>query len=118
MKQPVRGDKKHFLYYVFTVMTKANTFPEFSAVGVANGRQIKHFSNEERVWVRDGRTVFDWTNTPEDPPDSRDWFIHQLKMLSDCTDSQCSDHVLIRGGSGAMDKTHAFGVRDPGSNPL
>ncbi|XDV33650.1 hypothetical protein PO909_003973, partial [Leuciscus waleckii] len=82
--------EKHFLYYVFTVMTKANTFPEFSAVGVANGRQIKHFSNEERVWVRDGRTVFDWTNTPEDPPDSRDWFIHQLKMLSDCTDSQCS----------------------------
>ncbi|XP_048059156.1 zinc-alpha-2-glycoprotein-like [Megalobrama amblycephala] len=88
---------RYYLHYMFTVLTKADTFPEFSAVVVANGGQVKHFSDEERVWVRDGQTVFDWTNTPEDPPDSRDWFIHQLKMLSDCTNSQCSElHVLQR----------------------
>ncbi|XP_067281537.1 zinc-alpha-2-glycoprotein-like isoform X1 [Pseudorasbora parva] len=89
--------ERHFLHYTFTVLTRADTFPEFSAVGVANGRQIKHYSDEERVWVRDGRTVYDWIKTPPDPPDHRDWFTHQLKMLSDCSDSQCSElHVLQR----------------------
>jgi len=26
--------------------------------------------------------------------------------------------LLIWGGDGTLNKTHAFGVRDPGSNPL
>ncbi|KAK2887739.1 hypothetical protein Q8A67_015967 [Cirrhinus molitorella] len=31
------------------------------------------------------------------PPDSRDWFLHQLNTVSNCTDSQCSElHVLQR----------------------
>ncbi|KAK9958179.1 hypothetical protein ABG768_012353 [Culter alburnus] len=86
--------EKHFLHYKFTVLTKADTFPEFSAVIVADGRQIKHFSDEERVWIL---TEDDWTEPPKDPPDSRDWFIHQIRTLTNCTNSQCSElHVLQR----------------------
>ncbi|XDV33593.1 hypothetical protein PO909_003958 [Leuciscus waleckii] len=85
--------ENHFLHYKFTVLTKSDSFPEFSAVCVYDDRRIKHFSNEERVWIL---TDKDWTEAPEDPPDSRDWFIHQIRTLSNCTDSQCSDHVLQR----------------------
>ncbi|XP_067267070.1 H-2 class I histocompatibility antigen, alpha chain-like [Chanodichthys erythropterus] len=88
------ADMKHFLHYKFTVLTKADTFPEFSAVGVCDDRQIKHFSDEERVWIL---TEDDQTKAPKDPPDSRDWFIHQIRTLTNCTNSQCSDlHVLQR----------------------
>ncbi|XP_048059169.1 H-2 class I histocompatibility antigen, alpha chain-like isoform X1 [Megalobrama amblycephala] len=85
--------EKHFLYYKFTVLTKADTFPEFSAEVVADDRRIKHFSDEERVWIL---TEDDWTEPP-DPPDSRNWFIHQIRTLTNCTNSQCSElHVLQR----------------------
>ncbi|XP_067268141.1 zinc-alpha-2-glycoprotein-like isoform X2 [Chanodichthys erythropterus] len=87
------SSEKHFLHYKFTVLTKADTFPEFSAVIVADDRRIKHFSDEERVWIL---TEYDWTEAPKDPPDSRDWFIHQIRTLTNCTNSQCSDHVLQR----------------------
>ncbi|XP_067267067.1 zinc-alpha-2-glycoprotein-like [Chanodichthys erythropterus] len=86
--------EKYYLHYMFTALTKADTFPEFSAVGVCDDRQIKHFSDEERVWIL---TEDDWTEPPEDPPDSRDWFIHQIRTLTNCTNSQCSElHVLQR----------------------
>ncbi|XP_016102560.1 zinc-alpha-2-glycoprotein-like, partial [Sinocyclocheilus grahami] len=86
--------EKHSLHYKFTALSKADTFPEFSAGAVADGRQIKHYSNEERVWIL---TEDDWTEAPEEPPDSRDRFLHQLNTLSKCTDSQCSQlHVLQR----------------------
>ncbi|XP_067281535.1 patr class I histocompatibility antigen, B-2 alpha chain-like isoform X2 [Pseudorasbora parva] len=85
--------ERHFLYYKFTVLTRAGTFPEFSAVCVCDDRRISHFSNKERVWIG----AEDWTEAPPDPPDPRDWFIHQIRTLSDCTDSQCSElHVLQR----------------------
>ncbi|ROJ01474.1 H-2 class I histocompatibility antigen, K-B alpha chain [Anabarilius grahami] len=90
---PTDTHQKHFLHYKFTVLTKADTFPEFSAVGVCDDRWIKHFSDEERVWIL---TEVDWTEPP-DPPDSRDWFIHQIRTLTNCTNSQCSElHVLQR----------------------
>uniref|UniRef100_A0A673ISE5 Ig-like domain-containing protein n=1 Tax=Sinocyclocheilus rhinocerous TaxID=307959 RepID=A0A673ISE5_9TELE len=86
--------EKHSLLYKFTALSKADTFPEFSAGAVADGRQIKHYSNEKRVWIL---TEDNWTEAPEAPPDSRDWFLHQLNTLSNCTDSQCSElHVLQR----------------------
>ncbi|XP_067281237.1 H-2 class I histocompatibility antigen, K-B alpha chain-like [Pseudorasbora parva] len=85
--------EKHFLHYKFIVISKADTFPEFSAVSVCDDRRISHFSDEERVWIG----AEDWTKAPPDPPDHRDWFIHQIRTLSDCTDSQCSElHVLQR----------------------
>ncbi|XP_048059228.1 patr class I histocompatibility antigen, B-2 alpha chain-like isoform X2 [Megalobrama amblycephala] len=85
--------EKHFLHYKFTVLTKADTFPEFSAEVVADDRQIKHFSDEEKVWIL---TEDDWTEPP-DPPDSRNWFLHQIRTLTNCTNSQCSElHVLQR----------------------
>ncbi|XP_067217472.1 zinc-alpha-2-glycoprotein-like [Chanodichthys erythropterus] len=87
-------EEKHFLHYKFTALSKADTFPEFSAVGVCDDRRIKHFSDEERVWIL---TEDDWTEPPPDPPDSRDWFIHQIRTLTNCTNSQCSElHVLQR----------------------
>ncbi|KAK9958180.1 hypothetical protein ABG768_012354 [Culter alburnus] len=86
--------EKHFLHYKFTVLTKADTFPEFSAVIVADGKRIKHFSDEERDWIL---TEDDWTEPPKDPPETRNWFIHQIRTLSNCTNSQCSElHVLQR----------------------
>ncbi|KAK9958173.1 hypothetical protein ABG768_012347 [Culter alburnus] len=85
--------EKHFLHYKFTVLTKADTFPEFSAEVVADDRQIKHFSNEERVWIL---SEDDWTEPP-DPPDPRKWILHQIRTLTNCTNSQCSElHVLQR----------------------
>ncbi|XP_016311320.1 H-2 class I histocompatibility antigen, K-D alpha chain-like [Sinocyclocheilus anshuiensis] len=88
------GGEKHSLHFKFTALSKADTFPEFSAGAVADDRQIKHYSNEERDWIL---TEDDWISAPEEPPDSRDWFLHQLNTLSNCTDSQCSElHVLQR----------------------
>uniref|UniRef100_A0A673ISS4 Ig-like domain-containing protein n=1 Tax=Sinocyclocheilus rhinocerous TaxID=307959 RepID=A0A673ISS4_9TELE len=85
------------ILHIFTGFCKAITFPVFKAVGVCDGRQIAHYSNEERVWIRSSLTADNWINAPEEPPDSRDWFLHQLNTLSNCTDSQCSElHVLQR----------------------
>ncbi|XP_016311324.1 uncharacterized protein LOC107665084 [Sinocyclocheilus anshuiensis] len=92
--------EKHFLRYKFTAFFKACTFPVFKAVGVCDGRQIAHYSNEERVWIRSSLTADNWIGRPAEPTkdyDSRDWFLHQLNTLSNCTDSQCSElHVLQR----------------------
>ncbi|CAM4640288.1 unnamed protein product [Leuciscus chuanchicus] len=88
--------EKHFLHYKFTVLTKSDTFPEFSAVCVYDDRRIKHFSNEGGVWIL---TEEDWTNTGqmEDPADPIDWFLHQIKTLSNCTGSQCPElHTFQR----------------------
>ncbi|XP_026088278.1 H-2 class I histocompatibility antigen, K-K alpha chain-like isoform X2 [Carassius auratus] len=86
--------EKHYIHYKFTALSRADTFPEFSAVAVTDDRQIKHYSNEEGHWIL---TEDDWINAPEAPPDSRDWFLHQLNTLSNCTDSQCFEpHVLQR----------------------
>ncbi|KAF4100891.1 hypothetical protein G5714_019087 [Onychostoma macrolepis] len=87
---------KHFIRYKFAAFCKANTHPVFKAVCVCDDRQIAQYSNEERVWKRSSRTEDDWINAPEEP-ESRDWFLHQLNTLSNCTDSQCSElHVLQR----------------------
>ncbi|XP_058609039.1 H-2 class I histocompatibility antigen, K-B alpha chain-like isoform X2 [Onychostoma macrolepis] len=89
--------EKHFLHYTFTVMTKEDPFPVFSAVVVSDDIQIKHYSNEERLWIRSSLPIDKWINAPPEPPESRDWFLHQLNTLSNRTDSQCSElHVLQR----------------------
>uniref|UniRef100_A0A8C1IJQ3 Ig-like domain-containing protein n=1 Tax=Cyprinus carpio TaxID=7962 RepID=A0A8C1IJQ3_CYPCA len=93
--QQVGSSEKHYIYYKFTVLSKADIFPEFSAVAVADDIQIKHYSNED--WIRSILTEDNWINAPEAPPDSRDWFLHQIRILSNCTDSLCSElHVLQR----------------------
>uniref|UniRef100_A0A671MFE7 Ig-like domain-containing protein n=1 Tax=Sinocyclocheilus anshuiensis TaxID=1608454 RepID=A0A671MFE7_9TELE len=83
---------KHYLHYRFTAQTKADTLPEFSAVVVVDDKQIKHYSNEKRVWIV---TEHDWTEAPEEPPDSRDWFIHQTRTLSNCAYSECSGEFNV-----------------------
>ncbi|XP_026111866.1 zinc-alpha-2-glycoprotein-like isoform X2 [Carassius auratus] len=84
----------HYLHFKFTALSKADTLPEFSAVAIADDQQIKHYSNEERDWIL---TADDWISPPEAPPDSRDWFLHQLNSLSNCTDFQRFEpHVLQR----------------------
>uniref|UniRef100_A0A8C1RHY8 Immunoglobulin C1-set domain-containing protein n=1 Tax=Cyprinus carpio TaxID=7962 RepID=A0A8C1RHY8_CYPCA len=89
--------EKHYLHFKFTALSKANTLPEFSAEAVADGRQIVYYNNEDQSWVRESLAEDDWTKSPALPPDSRDWFIHQMKTLSNCTNTQCSElHVLQR----------------------
>uniref|UniRef100_A0A671KRH4 Ig-like domain-containing protein n=1 Tax=Sinocyclocheilus anshuiensis TaxID=1608454 RepID=A0A671KRH4_9TELE len=53
----VCSSEKHSLHFKFTALSKADTFPEFSAGAVADDRQIKHYSNEERDWIL---TEDDW----------------------------------------------------------
>uniref|UniRef100_A0A671KRF7 Ig-like domain-containing protein n=1 Tax=Sinocyclocheilus anshuiensis TaxID=1608454 RepID=A0A671KRF7_9TELE len=93
----VCSSEKHSLHFKFTALSKADTFPEFSAGAVADDRQIKHYSNEERDWIL---TEDDWISAPEEPPDSRDWFLHQLNTLSNFYRECCSVivelHVLQR----------------------
>ncbi len=92
------SSEKHFLSYKFTVLCKANTRPVFKAVSVCDDRQIAQYSNEERVWKRSRLTEDDWIKAPEESSlESRDWFLHQLHSLSNCSDSQCSGelHALL-----------------------
>lgn len=79
------SSEKHYLHFKFTVLSKANTFPEFRAEAVADGRRIVYYNNKDKSWVRSSHT-----DSPPEPPESRDWFIHQMKTLSNCSDSQCS----------------------------
>ncbi|XP_067281154.1 zinc-alpha-2-glycoprotein-like, partial [Pseudorasbora parva] len=88
--------ERHYLYYRFTALTKEDKFPSFSAEAESDDKQIAHYSNEERAWVRENLT--DWTKAPKEPPESREWFLDQLYSLAKCTTSlNCSElHVLQR----------------------
>ncbi len=91
------SSETHFLRYKFAALYKANTHHVFSAVCVCDDRQIAQYSNEERVMIRARLTADDWINAPNEPPESRDWFMHQLNSLSNSTDSQSSGgfHALF-----------------------
>ncbi|KAL1254929.1 hypothetical protein QQF64_012990, partial [Cirrhinus molitorella] len=89
--------EKHFLRYMFTVTTKEDALPLFSALVVYDDIQIKHYNNEEKVWISLSLPMDKWINAPAEPPETRDWFLHQLNTLSNCTNTQCSElHVLQR----------------------
>ncbi|XP_050992851.1 zinc-alpha-2-glycoprotein-like isoform X2 [Labeo rohita] len=89
--------EKHFLHYKFAARCNANAFPEFKAVSVCDDRQIAQYINEERIWIKSSLIEDDWTEAPAEPPEPKDWFVHQMKTLSKCTDSHCSElHVLQR----------------------
>uniref|UniRef100_A0A8C1NLW0 Ig-like domain-containing protein n=1 Tax=Cyprinus carpio TaxID=7962 RepID=A0A8C1NLW0_CYPCA len=76
--------ENHHLYYKFSALTKTDKFPEFRAKAMFDDKLFENYSN-------------DWIGAPAEPPDSRDWFIHQMKTLSNCTNTQCSElHVLQR----------------------
>ncbi|XP_043088906.1 major histocompatibility complex class I-related gene protein-like [Puntigrus tetrazona] len=83
--------EKHFLSYKFAALCKANTHPVFKAVAVYDNIKIAQYDNEEIVGIRSSLTEDDWS---EDSPESRDWFLHQLRTLSNCLDSEL--HVLQR----------------------
>ncbi|XP_050960356.1 H-2 class I histocompatibility antigen, D-37 alpha chain-like [Labeo rohita] len=89
--------EKHFLHYMYTVLTKAGPFPEFSAVGESDDRRIAHYSIEEQGWIRENLTVDDWNEAPELPENS-DWFLNYLYDLSKCKrHAECSEfHILQR----------------------
>ncbi|KAK7124207.1 hypothetical protein R3I94_018541 [Phoxinus phoxinus] len=85
-------EERHFLHYKFTALSKSDTFPEFSAECVYDHRRIKNFS--DGLWTL---TDEDWTEALEDPPDPIDWFLHQIRTLSNCTHSPCSElHTFQR----------------------
>ncbi|RXN02417.1 major histocompatibility complex class I-related gene protein-like [Labeo rohita] len=92
------GDhKKRCLHFKFTALSKTNPFPEFSAVAIFDDRRVVHYNNKSKSWVRESLTEDDWTKSPAEPPGSRDWFIHQMKTLSNCGYSECSElHIFQR----------------------
>lgn len=79
--------EKHYLHYMFTVMIKADTLAVFSAVGESDDIQISHYSIEEQVWIRENLTEDDWNKAPEGPPESTDWYLDMIKILSNFTES-------------------------------
>ncbi|KTF75054.1 hypothetical protein cypCar_00046049, partial [Cyprinus carpio] len=94
------------LLYMYTALTKPDGFsgPVFSAVGVCKDRQFCRYSNEKQTWNRDGLEPNIWRNT-EEPRDSRDWFLHQVNTLANCTSSTCDRlHTLQRRVSCEVDK--------------
>ncbi|KAF4100890.1 hypothetical protein G5714_019086 [Onychostoma macrolepis] len=72
---------------MFTIMIKADTLPVFSAVGESDDIQISHYSIEEQVWIRENLTEDDWSEAPEGPPETTDWYLDLIKILSNCTES-------------------------------
>ncbi|KAK9958176.1 hypothetical protein ABG768_012350, partial [Culter alburnus] len=100
--------EKHSVYYRFTVLTKADPFPPFSAVGVCDDREFAHYSNEAGGWIkapahfkrnRINVNKHDRTEPLPEPGESRDWYKDLLRTLSNCTNSfpRCSElHVLQR----------------------
>ncbi|XP_048059171.1 H-2 class I histocompatibility antigen, K-B alpha chain-like [Megalobrama amblycephala] len=85
--------ERHHVYYRFTVLTKAGLSPPFSAVGVYDDKQFIHYYNN---LIRVNLTEYDGIVLLPEPGESRVWYKDLLKTLSNCTNSQCSDHVLQR----------------------
>ncbi|XP_067267069.1 zinc-alpha-2-glycoprotein-like [Chanodichthys erythropterus] len=89
--------QRHHVYYRFTVLTKADPFPPFSAVGIYDDKQITYFCNEVENWISANVIKHDRTEPLPEPFESRDWYKDLLNTLSNCTNSQCSElHVLQR----------------------
>ncbi|XP_048059160.1 zinc-alpha-2-glycoprotein-like [Megalobrama amblycephala] len=90
-------EEKHNVYYRFTVLTTADPFPPFRAVGVYDDREFAHYSNEVEIWLRANVNKHDRTEPLPEPYDPRDWYKDLLRTLSNCTHSHCSElHVLQR----------------------
>ncbi|XP_052439502.1 zinc-alpha-2-glycoprotein-like isoform X2 [Carassius gibelio] len=90
--------ERHHLLFVYTVLSKPEgvSGPVFSAVCVYDDRSISHYSNEEHSWKRDCFDAEIWRYTRE-PHESRDWFIHLVNSLANCTSSRCEGlHTLQR----------------------
>uniref|UniRef100_A0A672M974 Ig-like domain-containing protein n=1 Tax=Sinocyclocheilus grahami TaxID=75366 RepID=A0A672M974_SINGR len=92
------SSEKHCLHYMYTGLTKAGPFPEFSAEAESDDKQIVRYSNEKRAWERDNLTVDDWNKAPAEPPETREEFLNYLYDLSKCKlTAECSEfHVLQR----------------------
>ncbi|XP_026103854.1 zinc-alpha-2-glycoprotein-like [Carassius auratus] len=87
--------EKHYLHYMFTVLTKADLFPEFTVVGVVDDRLISNYSIEVPDWTRLILTEDYGIETLVQSRDSEDWFMAQVHILSNCTN--CSElHTLQR----------------------
>ncbi|XDV33744.1 hypothetical protein PO909_004061 [Leuciscus waleckii] len=90
--------ERHLLQYVFSALSNpaGSSGPEFSAVGLYDDRRISHYSNEEQTWKRDRQSSEIWRDT-EEPDESKDWFIHLVYTLANCTRSKCDGlHTLQR----------------------
>ncbi|XP_058608541.1 H-2 class I histocompatibility antigen, K-Q alpha chain-like [Onychostoma macrolepis] len=87
--------QKHHFFYRFTVLTKSDKIPDFTAEAVVDDRRMKQYNNEAENWI--GVTLFEFEGIEAlgEPYDPRDWYKDQLKIVSNCT--QCSElHVLQR----------------------
>ncbi|XP_059411374.1 zinc-alpha-2-glycoprotein-like [Carassius carassius] len=89
------SSEKHYLHYMFTVLTKADLFPEFTVVGVVDDRLISDYSIEVPDWTRLILMEDYGVMTLVQSCDSADWFMDQVHILSNCTN--CSElHTLQR----------------------
>ncbi|CAM4640272.1 unnamed protein product [Leuciscus chuanchicus] len=95
--------ERHHLHHMITSMTKGHSF-NFSHLGLCDDGKISHYCNEVEAWIRKILIVDDSTKAFADSHDYRDWYKYELYELSNCTDSQCSDHVLQRITGCKLDK--------------
>ncbi|XP_051520722.1 zinc-alpha-2-glycoprotein-like [Myxocyprinus asiaticus] len=107
--------EKHTLQYEYTALSTPDTFSGsvFSGVCVCvcvcDDRQISHYCNEEQDWKKSEI----WRDVPE-LHESRDWFLHQLYLLSNCTNSKCSElHVLQRRAGCEVEKLPDGTIKNP-----
>ncbi|KAL1254932.1 hypothetical protein QQF64_012993 [Cirrhinus molitorella] len=88
--------EKHFLHYMYTVLTKAGPFPEFSAVCESDDTWIAHYSIEEQFWIRENLTVDDWNEAPE-PPETSAWFLNYLHDHFKCKPhAECPEFNVLQ----------------------
>ncbi|XP_043088945.1 zinc-alpha-2-glycoprotein-like isoform X2 [Puntigrus tetrazona] len=98
--------ERHYLQYRYTVLTRPDGFsgPVFSAVCLCDDRQISHYSNEEQIWKRDRLDADIWRDV-EEPDVSREWLLHLVNTLANCTSSRCDGlHTLQRTVGCEVDK--------------
>uniref|UniRef100_A0A9J8BN21 MHC class I-like antigen recognition-like domain-containing protein n=1 Tax=Cyprinus carpio carpio TaxID=630221 RepID=A0A9J8BN21_CYPCA len=87
--------ERHHFYYRYTVLTKADKFPNFTAEAVADDRRMRHYNTEAEDWIGVNLIEYDGIKPLPEPYEPRDWYKDQLKILSNCT--QCSElHILQR----------------------
>ncbi|XP_026087252.1 H-2 class I histocompatibility antigen, K-K alpha chain-like [Carassius auratus] len=68
LTEPVSAEwERHHFYYRFTVLSKAEIFPEFTAEAVSDDRQISHYNNEAEEWKGETLIEYPGLEAPGEP---------------------------------------------------
>ncbi|KAK2887738.1 hypothetical protein Q8A67_015966 [Cirrhinus molitorella] len=88
--------ERHSVHYMFTALTKSDSFPEFTAVGMVDDRRISDYNNDvpgllRRILIAEEEEI----DAVLQSHNLKHWYKHQLHILSNCT--QCSElHTFQR----------------------